>query len=475
MRSSLDPAELARKRRRHRNERIVAAVVIVIAAAVAAVIVYLNHREAVELRKDQRYIPQLVRMTPEVPLLQELVRIDSSKPQGVVSGAHWIAAYLQRNGIKAEIIESSPSMLNVYARIRGRSRGEGLLLFNHIDVVPPGTGWTRPPFDAVLFGDRMYGRGTVDMKALTICQLVAFADIARSGQMPAHDLVFLATADEETGSTWGMRWLLEHRPDIFEGVQYGITEGGLTEIMGERMTYFGIEIGTKQLVQVMLEAPTRQAMLETRRRLEPYIFSRRATRVLPEVRRFFQQLAPTRFAFKPYLEDIDATIRDGQFWRLPTTYRDLVQNSITTRGIIPAGDRWQMEVTMLNLPDEQPDARIAWLARTVAPAGAKVERVLVKEGPNVFSSEKTRMFEILAAEAQERYGVTAGIQILYRSASDARFLRPRGITCYGVSPYPVDYYQSLAIHHPNESITVGSFQQGVEYMRRVVRTWARTN
>jgi acetylornithine deacetylase/succinyl-diaminopimelate desuccinylase-like protein len=132
-----------------------------------------------------------------------------------------------------------------------------------------------------------------------------------------------------------------------------------------------------------------------------------------------------------------------------------------------------MQVTLLNLTDEDPDARIAWLTGVVAPYGVRVGHVLVKEGPSVFSSEKTQLFAILAAEARERYQATAGVQILYRSTSDSRFLRPRGIACYGVSPYPVNFYQSLTIHKGDEFITAGAFQAGVEYLRDVVRTWAR--
>ena len=76
----------------------------------------------------------------------------------------------------------------MYARIRGRNRGQGLLLFNHIDVVPPGPGWKASPFDGFIGLNMMYGRGTLDMKALALCQLLAFVEVARSGQPPAHDL-----------------------------------------------------------------------------------------------------------------------------------------------------------------------------------------------------------------------------------------------------------------------------------------------
>jgi acetylornithine deacetylase/succinyl-diaminopimelate desuccinylase-like protein len=458
--------------RRHRNERIAAAVLVLLLAAVAAVFVRWNRAEQEALRADKRYIPKPVKITPEVTALQELVRIDSSKPEGVAAAARWVVAYLERNGVRAELIESAPSMLNVYARIRGRAPGEALLLFNHLDVVPPGDGWNIDPFGAHIRGDRMFGRGTLDMKALTICQLAAFVDVAKSGRAPAHDLVFLATAEEERGSRDGMQWLLANRPDIFRDVAYGITEGGITELVGDRLTYFGIEIGGKQMVQAVISAPTRDALRAARIALEPFMFPRQPARVVPAVRAYFDAIAPTRLQFRDALQDIDRTIREGRFWDLPPTYRDLVQNTVTTGPPEKRGGQWEMTVTMVNLPDEQPDARVAWLGQTIAPAGAVVRDVPVREGPVPTSSDRTRLFALLTAEARTRYGVAAGVQVLYRSSSDARFLRRRGVTCYGLSPYLVNYAQSLSIHHTDESVTVGAFAEGVEYLRRVLRSWA---
>ena len=458
--------------RRHRNERIAAGILILIVAAISVVMVRWNRAEEEALRADKRYIPKPLKVTPDVVALQELVRIDSSKPEGVAAAAKWIAAYLERSGVRAELIESAPSMLNVYARIKGRAPGDALLLFNHIDVVPPGDGWDIEPFGAHLRGDRMVGRGTLDMKALTICQLVAFADIAKSGKVPPHDLVFLATAEEERGSRQGMQWLLANRPELFEGVAYGITEGGITELVGDRLTYFGVEIGGKQMVHAVISAPTRDALRAARIALEPAMFPRQPLRVIPAVRAYFQAIAPTRLQYREALQDIDRTIAEGRFWDLPTTYRDLVQNGLTTGPPEQRNGKWEMLVTMINLPDEQPDARLAWLGKTIAPAGAIVREVPVREGPVPTSTDKTRLFELLTAEARTRYGVSAGVQVLYRSASDSRFLRQRGITCYGISPYLVNFAQSMSIHAPNESITVSAFVEGVEYLRSVVRAWA---
>jgi acetylornithine deacetylase/succinyl-diaminopimelate desuccinylase-like protein len=457
----------------HRNERILAGTIILILAAMAAGVVWWARYEEKQLERDRRYIPREAKITPEVLLLQEFVRIDTSNPAGAAAGARWLAAYLRNHGVAAELIESAPDRLNVYARIRGRNRGEGLLLFNHIDVVPPGEGWSVAPFSGQISLNMMWGRGTLDMKALTICQMLAFVAVARGGRPPAHDLVFLATADEETGSEYGMQWILAHRPDVLEGVRYGITEGGITEMMTERMTYFGIEVGGKQQVVHTLVGDDLEAMREARIALEPYMFPREPERVLPEVRQFFRDLAPTRLSFKPYLEDIDATIARGDFWRLPTSYRDLAHNSLRVTAPARAGDRWSMTVMQANLPDERPEDRIAAIERIVAPYGVRVGEVRQKQGPVPLSPVDTPLFAILRGEAERRYKVQAGQQILYRSATDARFLRPRGIICYGVSPYPVDYFQSISIHAANERIRVDFFMDGVEYLAAVVDAWAQ--
>ncbi|HEX2059333.1 MAG TPA: M20/M25/M40 family metallo-hydrolase [Thermoanaerobaculia bacterium] len=462
-----DSADAAR-RRRHRNERIVATMVVLLFAGAAAWIVQWSRNTREEL--SGAYVPRVTEITPEIRMLQEYVRIDTSTPAGAAAGARWLAAQLRARGIEPELIQSAPDRLNVYARIRGRRPGEGLLLFNHIDVVPPGGEWTHPPFAANIAFNQMYGRGTVDMKGVAICQLLAFADLART--TPEHDVVFLATADEETGSTYGMKWLLEHRPDVFANIRYGITEGGITEMMTERMTYFGIEVGGKQFVELEAEGEDVESMRKARFALEPYMFPREAERVLPEVRRYFRDIAPTRYAFRPLLADIDKTIADGKFWILPEPYRDVTQNTVWASAPLRRDGRWMMIIRLVNLPDERPAERIAAIAKIIEPYGLRVARVNQQEGPVPFSTDQTRLFAILRDEARRRYHVDAGVIVLYRSTSDARFLRPRGIVCYGISPFPVNYYQSRSIHNRDERIQLDAFMEGIGYMRGVVAEWA---
>ena len=470
---SITPDEAARRRRRHRNERIVAATgVIVLLAAVVAFHRW-NVREEERFAREKTYIPPPVEMTPEIRLLQEYVRIDTSNPPGnEIAGARFLAEVLARSGVRSEIIESVPGRASLYARIRGRRRGEGLLLLSHIDVVPADRSkWTNPPFEGTIRLATMYGRGTLDTKGLAICQLAGFLDVARSGRQPERDIAFLAVADEERGGKLGTAWLIEHRPELFDGIRYAIGEGGITEMIADRLTYFAIEIGTKQWSKVTLEADRREPLDKARWLLQPYLSSPEPERILPEVREYFRFIAPTRIAYRRQLADIDGTVERGEFWILPLSYRHLTQTVMNIHAPRRTRRGWEAAVFLLTLPDEDPRSRVESVRRMVEPLGI---RVLIDqiEPATPLSTHHTPLFGIMAAEASREYHARVGTVILHGASNDSRFLRRLGIQAYGLLPYPVDWFQTTTIHGINEQIRLDRFMKGVELVRRIVRRWA---
>lgn len=420
------------------------------------------------------YIPKSSPVTPSTLLLEQYVRIKTVNPPGnEIEGARFLAQRLAEAGVKAEIIEAAPGRASLYARIKGKRPGEALILLNHIDVVPPFGKWDRAPFSGSVMINMVYGRGTADMKGVAICELQAFCDIARSGRLPEHDLVFLAVADEERGGALGTGWLLDHRPDVFEGVRYAINEGGITEMGRESMVYFGIETGSKQTVDLDLVALSRENLLALRRTLEPYIQPRQTMRILPAVREFFSAVAPTRNENREVLQDIDATMRLEKGWLLPSNYAEMMMDTMWMSGTTPAnGGGYKMRVQMRNLPDELPDARIAWIGGMAEPFGASIGEMRQKQGPAPPSPSDTPLFRLIASTASRQYHVPTGPEVLPFATTDSRFLRARGIACYGVQPFPLDFFQSLGIHGPNERVRVDWFEQGVTFTREVVRRWA---
>jgi acetylornithine deacetylase len=89
----------------------------------------------------------------------------------------------------------------VRIELRGFDVGPTIALVSHLDVVPPGSGWTRDPFDPVIDGNRLYGRGSGDAKASVAAMLYAAKDLADSGGMDAGRLVLLLGFGEETKNT----------------------------------------------------------------------------------------------------------------------------------------------------------------------------------------------------------------------------------------------------------------------------------
>ena len=69
---------------------------------------------------------------------------------------------------------------SVRVEVRGRTPGATLALVSHLDVVPPGAGWTRDPFTPTVEGDRLYGRGSGDAKASVAAMLTAARDLAEA-------------------------------------------------------------------------------------------------------------------------------------------------------------------------------------------------------------------------------------------------------------------------------------------------------
>jgi acetylornithine deacetylase/succinyl-diaminopimelate desuccinylase family protein len=141
-------------------------------------------------------------------LLQELVRQPSPNPPGREQDvAEHLAAACRARGIDAELHEVAPGRPNVYARVGAPGPG-GLLLLAHTDTVPPGDGWTRPPFGAEVHDGRVIGRGAADMKAGIAAAVIAMAAVARSGAELTAPIELAAVVDEEE-SGLGVRAMLE--------------------------------------------------------------------------------------------------------------------------------------------------------------------------------------------------------------------------------------------------------------------------
>ena len=146
---------------------------------------------------------------------------------------------------------------NLYARIG--TEKPNLVFAGHTDVVPPGdeAAWRHPPFAGEIAGDRLYGRGAVDMKGGIACFVAAAMDyLAANGGKPKRgSIALLITGDEESVAVNGtvklLQWAAE-RGEKFDHCVLG--EPSNVETLGDT-----IKAGRRGSLNGMLIVTGRQA------------------------------------------------------------------------------------------------------------------------------------------------------------------------------------------------------------------------
>lgn len=145
-------------------------------------------------------------------LLERLIALETAVPHGNLSLIELAADHLSACGAAVRWSWSDDrTKANLFATI-GPTDRPGLMLSGHTDVVPAGkTGWSSDPFRLTQRDDRLYGRGTSDMKGFVAAMLaLAPACAAQPLALPIH---FALTYDEEIGCI-GVRRLIEDLRDV---------------------------------------------------------------------------------------------------------------------------------------------------------------------------------------------------------------------------------------------------------------------
>lgn len=140
-------------------------------------------------------------------LLTELIAFDSTSRNSNLALIDYIRAMLDDRGVASELThDADGNKANLFATLGGRDDTPGIVLSGHTDVVPvDGQNWRTDPFAAEVVGDKLYGRGSCDMKGfIAICLSRLDAILAAKLDTPIH---FAFSYDEEVGCV-GVRGLI---------------------------------------------------------------------------------------------------------------------------------------------------------------------------------------------------------------------------------------------------------------------------
>jgi acetylornithine deacetylase/succinyl-diaminopimelate desuccinylase-like protein len=388
-----------------------------------------------------------------VEYLVALVQFDTTNPPGnELECAQYVADLLAKEGMEPEVLESEKGRGNVIGRLRGDGSKKPLLLMSHLDVVPAESSrWTVPPFSGEIRDGSIWGRGTLDIKCLTVIHLMSMFLLKRQGIPLKRDIVIMANADEETGGRLGAEWVVDNH---FEKIE---AEFALNEIG------FGMEVKDKTL---FLCSNAEKGMTWTRLTAKgrpghgslPH--SDNATLHMARARGHFLKLIDM-----PGIGRLVLKLVKDDFIRV------MVQTTITPTAIkggvkvnvIP--DRCELALDCRIVPGIDRDDLKRLIVDLVDSDKIRVEF----EGFSAASESPidTELFSTIENVITTNYPSSALSPFMLPGGTDSRFLRAKGIPAYGFFPGVLSREDIASIHGDNEKISIETLSHALRTMYHV--------
>jgi acetylornithine deacetylase/succinyl-diaminopimelate desuccinylase-like protein len=404
--------------------------------------------------------------TEALDCLRALIRLDTTNPPGNERiAADYIADALAAHGVESVIRESAPTRASLVARHPGTDSSKGaLLLSSHTDVVPvERSGWTREPFSGEIADGCVWGRGAIDMKSKCATDLVLMTALKRTGAKPDRDVIMAAVADEEAGSDYGAKFLVELHPELVRA-SYVLNEVGGFTIHLRNRRFYPIQIAEKGFVTIKMKVTAMPghgsmprsdtAISRISELITKIVKTPMRKNVSPFMRKTLEELGvPVDSAgplFQPMLANtVSPTI-------LRAGYKD---NVIPGEATIVLDGR--------TLPGEDPESFMAELREIVGP---EPTFELIKTAPPAETSPDTPLFELIKETIEAADPGSRAIPWMIPGATDNKFYSKLGAACYGFSPVRLEPHMPFgSLYHGNdERLPIEGFNWGLKVYAEVV-------
>jgi acetylornithine deacetylase/succinyl-diaminopimelate desuccinylase-like protein len=424
-------------------------------------------------------------------LAGDLIRIDSTNtgdPQTLVGereAAEYVALKLAEVGYETTYVESgAPGRGNVVARLEGADPSRGaLLVHGHLDVVPADASeWSVHPFSGAVQDGYLWGRGAVDMKDMVAMTVAVARQLKRDGVVPPRDLVFAFLADEEAGGLQGSHWLVDNRPELFEGCTEAIGEvGGFSITIGEEVRAYLIETAEKGIAWLRLRARGRAGhgsmlhddnavtmLAEAVARLGRHRFPLVLTESVREFLARISELTGLEFPE----DDLDGAVTKlgGVARAVGATLRDTANPTMLNAGykanVIPSVAEAVVDCRVL------PGRQAAFERELDEILGPDVEREWVVNLPPVETTFDGDLVQAMCAAILAEDPEAKTIPYMLSGGTDAKAFARLGIRCFGFSPLklPPDLDFAALFHGVDERVPVDALMFGTRVLDRFFRS-----
>jgi acetylornithine deacetylase/succinyl-diaminopimelate desuccinylase-like protein len=429
--------------------------------------------------------------------LQDLIKINTTNPPGnELAAAKYIASVLDKEGIRSDIIESAPGRGFLVARLAAGATpdpSKALLLMGHLDVVGVDKSkWTVDPFGGVINGSYLYGRGAIDDKAMTAANLAILVELKRTGARLNRDLIFLAEGDEENGGAQGMQFAVEkHWDKIAAG--FAINEGGEVVTKDNKVQYIAVQASEKVVANVDVIATGTSGLASTPLKDNPVAHLSAAIAKISTfeapvqfdsvTRAYFEAIAPVvddetgkwiRVLDTPDRGDRAARMISDENPRWGAMLHDTISPTMlqagTKQNVIPAQAKAVLNIRLL--PGEPLEALILKLSTLVNDPEIRFETEQGASEPAPSSSLESDLYNSITKIAAREFPGAPVAPMLSPTATDASFLRVRGVQTYGLIPFPLSADDINRVHGNDERIQLDQFHKGIEFLYNVVSDFA---
>ena len=376
-------------------------------------------------------------------------------------------------GLEAETFQSgSYGKTNLMVRLAGRDRSKRpLLLLNHMDVVPVDPArWKFQPFGGAIFRDMMWGRGTLDMKSTGVMQLTTLILLKQLGIVPARDIVFVSTCDEETGGVDGAKWMIEHHWDELNP-EYVLDEGGVgsRDVYATDKLVFGIAVADKQVLWLRLRATGTSGhgsqpipdnandllmrAIEKAKDLPP---AEKPSAVVEKMRDSIGAFASNKFMNAIQRNTISVTSLKSGVGNPPKA------------NVIPSVAEATLDCRLL--PGQNAEEFISEVKARINDPHVTTEMFSTKPIDAPPSRTDTPLFSAIKAAIRKEHPDADVMPIVVPFGTDAQKFRMRGVTAYGMIPMVIDTATLATMHSDSEHIPVAQFRQALHIYFEVLRS-----